>query len=73
MDLAGAEYISSAGWGIFLAEIKRIRENGGDLKLSAMVPNVREIFELLEFNYILRAYDSIDAAVADFTNVMVDF
>ena len=48
VDLAGVTYISSAGWGIFISEIKEIRENGGDLKLAAMTGDVYEVFELLE-------------------------
>lgn len=66
IDLANVDYISSAGWGIFISEIKGIRERGGDLKLVKMVPDVYEVFELLEFHYILRAFDSIDEAISDF-------
>jgi anti-anti-sigma factor len=47
VDLGGVTYISSAGWGIFISEIKRIRRNGGDIKLAAMAPEVREVFDLL--------------------------
>jgi len=60
------DYISSAGWGIFISEIKGIRERGGDLKLVRMIPDVYEVFELLEFHYILKAYDSIEEAIRDF-------
>lgn len=66
IDLGNVDYISSAGWGIFISEIKGIRERGGDLKLANMIPDVYEVFELLEFHYILRAYDTIDEAVKDF-------
>lgn len=67
VDLGGVTYISSAGWGIFISEIKRIRRNGGDIKLAAMTPEVREVFELLEFNSILKPFHDKDAAVQDFT------
>ncbi len=66
IDLSNVDYISSAGWGIFISEIKGIREKGGDLKLIGMIPDVYEVFELLEFHYILKAFDSIEDAVADF-------
>ena len=65
VDLAGVHYISSAGWGIFIGEIKRIRNHGGDLKLAGMVGDVHEVFQLLEFHSILESYpttqDAIDA------------
>ncbi len=66
IDLANVDYISSAGWGIFISEIKGIREKGGDLKLVSMVPDVYEVFELLEFHYILKAFDTLQEAIADF-------
>ena len=54
IDLKNVDYISSAGWGIFISEIKGIRERNGDLKLVGMIPDVYEVFELLEFHYILK-------------------
>ena len=66
VDLGNVDYISSAGWGIFISEIKSIRENGGDLKLVRMVPDVYEIFELLEFHHILDVYDTIDEGINKF-------
>ncbi len=66
IDLGNVDYISSAGWGIFISEIKAIRENNGDLKLVNMIPDVYEIFELLEFHHILDVYDSVQAAVGKF-------
>jgi len=66
VDLAKVEYISSAGWGIFISEIREIREQGGDLKLSGMIPDVREVFDLLEFENILQSYPDAELAVASF-------
>ncbi|MBC7186677.1 MAG: STAS domain-containing protein [Calditrichaeota bacterium] len=66
IDLANVDYISSAGWGIFISEIKGIREKGGDLKLVGMIPDVYEVFELLEFHYILKAFDTVEEAIRDF-------
>jgi anti-anti-sigma factor len=66
IDLGNVDYISSAGWGIFISEIKSIREQNGDLKLVRMIPDVYEIFELLEFHHILDVYDSTDEAIKKF-------
>jgi anti-sigma B factor antagonist len=68
VDLGGVTYISSAGWGIFISEIKRIRRNGGDIKLAAMSPEVREVFELLEFGNILKPFEQTADALRDFAN-----
>jgi anti-sigma B factor antagonist len=66
-DLGGVNYISSAGWGIFVGEIKGIRQRNGDIKLAAMHPDVREVFDLLEFNTLLRPYNSKEDALTAFT------
>jgi anti-sigma B factor antagonist len=66
IDLSGVNYISSAGWGIFISEIKEIRHKGGDLKLAGMVGDVFEVFQLLEFDSILEAYDTTDEAIDAF-------
>jgi anti-sigma B factor antagonist len=72
IDLGGVNYISSAGWGIFISEIKSIRENGGDLKLASMVGDVYEVFELLEFQTILENYDTVSEAVNSFERVTAE-
>jgi anti-sigma B factor antagonist len=66
IDLSGVNYISSAGWGIFIGEIKEIRHKGGDIKLSGMSGDVYEVFQVLEFNSILKAFDTADEAINSF-------
>ena len=66
VDLSGVNYISSAGWGIFISEIKEIRSRGGDLKLCGMVGDVHEVFQLLEFHSILESYSSAQEAIDAF-------
>lgn len=70
IDLGNVDYISSAGWGIFISEIKGMRERNGDLKLARMIPDVYEVFELLEFHYILKAFDTVEEAINSFEEEM---
>lgn len=65
-DLGGVTYVSSAGWGAFMSKLKNIRDQGGDIKIVQMSQEVFEIFEMLEFDKILRNYDSIEEALNDF-------
>jgi anti-sigma B factor antagonist len=66
VDMSSVNYVSSAGWGVFVGEIRSIRENGGDLKIVQMTPDVYDVFEMLEFNRILDYYETIEEAVNDF-------
>lgn len=68
-DLGNVNYISSAGWGIFVSKIKMIRDMGGDLVLSQMIPDVFDVFKLLEFDRILKFYDTTDKAVKEFDDI----
>lgn len=62
LDLSGVTYISSAGWGIFIGQIREIRNHGGDLKLAGMIGDVFEVFQLLEFQSILEAFPTSQEA-----------
>ncbi len=63
IDLKDVGYISSAGWGIFISEIKGIRNQKGDLVLVGMSPEVTEVFKMLEFDSILKSFSNVESAV----------
>ena len=62
LDLAGVDYISSAGWGVLISRIRDIRDNKGDILLAGMAANVLEVYELLEFDSVLEHFNSIEGA-----------
>jgi len=66
VDFAGLEYMSSVGWGIFVGEIKRFRDKGGDIKLTRMKPEIYDVFQMLEFYHIFEDYPTIKAAFGSF-------
>ncbi len=59
-------YISSAGLGVFMAYIEEIRENGGDIKIAALLPKVFNVFDLLGFPMLFDILDTEDEAIAKF-------
>jgi stage II sporulation protein AA (anti-sigma F factor antagonist) len=64
LDLAGIEYISSAGLRVLLVVAKRLKTAQGDLVLCALTPAVRQVFELAGFLSIFQLEDSREAALA---------
>mgnify|MGYP000455392558 CR=1 FL=1 len=66
IDLEKVEYVSSAGWGIFVGYVRDLRKNGGDIRFSNMRQEVREVFELLDFTNILQCYGTREEAVKAF-------
>lgn len=59
-------YISSAGLGVFLGCIDDIREQGGDIKIAALKPNVFNVFDLLGFPLLFNIVDTEEEAIALF-------
>ncbi len=69
INLENVEFISSAGWGVFVSEIREIREHNGDLVLVNMMPDVYDVYELMEFSSILRSFDSVEESEDYFKNM----
>ncbi|GAB4368379.1 MAG: hypothetical protein Kow0042_09500 [Calditrichia bacterium] len=71
-DLGNLVYMSSAGWGVIIGEIKRFRENGGDIKLVNMNPEIYEIYRMLEFYHILPEYPTLKDALRSYGAAAVE-
>ena len=66
-DCRKLSYISSAGLGVFMSFIEEIREAGGDIKLAGIAPKVYQVFEVLGFHELFDIVESVDAALALFS------
>ena len=62
-------YISSAGLGVFMAFIEKIRENSGDIKLAGMSDKVYNIFDLLGFPLLYEIFKSEEDAIKKFSEI----
>lgn len=67
VDFKDLVYISSAGLGVFMAYIEKIRDNNGDIKLSGMNDKVYNIFDLLGFPLLYEIFKSEEEAVNKFS------
>lgn len=67
INLSKVSYVNSSGWGVFLREIKEIRENNGDLVLVNMTPDVLQVFETMELSKIIKSFDRLNDAVKNFS------
>jgi anti-sigma B factor antagonist len=66
INLADLNYISSAGWGIFIGIIKQVRASKGDLKLSGITKEILDIADLLGIKDIIPTYRTDHEAVSSF-------
>jgi anti-anti-sigma factor len=66
LDLGQVDFMSSAGLRLIMDILKRSREGAGDLRLAAAQPGVERTLEMSGLTRILKAYPSVDEAVASF-------
>ena len=64
LDLAGVDYISSAGLRVLLKAAKQAQSSAIRFAVCNAVPAVREIFDVSGFSSLLTMHDSRDAALA---------
>jgi anti-sigma B factor antagonist len=65
-DLNELEQIDSSGIGAIIALFKRVRSNKGDMKISRLVGQPREIFSLLRLDRVFEIYGELDEALKSF-------
>ena len=64
VDLAGVEYVSSAGFREFFLAGRRMGRDGGTLSVCSFQPQVKELFEIAQFMTAYAVHDTREAAVA---------
>lgn len=62
LDYREIEYISSAGWGILLGRLKKIKERSGELIIAGMTNAIESIYKMLELDRVITALPTIDEA-----------
>jgi anti-sigma B factor antagonist len=66
IDFANTGYIDSSGLGVLVSLSKKIREQGGELRLSSLNEDLRTLFELTKLDTLFSIADSRDEALASF-------
>jgi anti-sigma B factor antagonist len=66
LDLNGVAFVDSAGLGLLIRLLTRLRRSSGDLKLCRVAPNIERSLNTARLSAVLATYESIDAAVQAF-------
>ena len=60
IDFSNVDFISSAGVGIFLGTVSRLRNDGGDLFFMNMPKHIEDVFDIINLKSYFAVIDSID-------------
>ena len=66
LDLAGVDYIDSAGLGTLVAGAASVRRAGGELKLANLTSRVRDLMQITRLSTLFEVHDSLDKARSSF-------
>jgi anti-sigma B factor antagonist len=66
IDFTETGYIDSSGLGVLVSLSKKIREQGGELRLSSLNDDLRTLFELTKLDTLFRISDSRAEALQGF-------
>jgi anti-sigma B factor antagonist len=66
IDFSQTGYIDSSGLGALVSISKRVREAGGDLRLSGLNEDLRSLFELTKLDTLFAIAETPQQALASF-------
>ncbi|MEW6025835.1 MAG: STAS domain-containing protein [Planctomycetota bacterium] len=66
INLSNLKYISSSGTGLLVKYYKKYRDNGGDIKLSHLPPNIWKTLDLIGINNVMEIFDTDKDALTSF-------
>jgi anti-sigma B factor antagonist len=66
IDFSGTGYIDSSGLGALVSISKRVRETGGELRLSGLNDDLRSLFELTKLDTLFAITETPEQALTSF-------
>ena len=66
IDLEKVDFMDSAGLGTLIAVLKRISEQGGDMKIANLQKKPRMVFEITRAYKVFEIYETVEDALKGF-------
>lgn len=68
LDLGGLKYLSSAGIGVLVGSANTLRENDGELKLSAVPNNIARVLDMLALLDFFESFPDCQTAINSYNS-----
>ncbi len=66
MNLHGIKFIDSSGFSVLLTVMKAANNNYGEFKICNTLPEVKELFKLLQLHNVFEIYETLEECVESF-------
>jgi len=63
VDFAHTDFIDSSGLGALVSKISVCRTNNGDIILTSISSQIKEVFRITHLDKILKCFDNLDEAI----------
>lgn len=67
IDFQNVEHLSSAALGALISINKKVKAQGGQLRLTRIDPQIYEVFVITKLNKLFQIHDDAEAAVQSFS------
>mgnify|MGYP001472205755 CR=1 FL=1 len=64
IDFSNVRFLDSSALGAFVALLRKLNQKGGSLRLAALRPGVKMIFEVTRLDRVFSSADTVDEAIA---------
>jgi len=68
LDFRHVKFLSSAVLGLLIRISKRIREQGGELRLCSIHPGIYEVFKITRLTNVFDIYEDVNSATQSFSD-----
>ena len=64
LNMENVEYMSSSGFRVAIALLRKLSDRGGKLRICSLKPAVKRIFDVIELTSLFEIFESEDEAIS---------
>lgn len=66
LDATSIDFVDSMGLGVLISMLRRVKQKDGDIKIAALAPDVKTIFEITKLYRLFDVCDTPKEAISKF-------
>ena len=64
LDMSELDFMSTAGWSVLVAKLRRVRARKGALHLCGLSTDMEDVYKMLQFESVIPHHATLDQALA---------